>query len=159
MPQNRLHQKMVNTTIANFFAIVLQCYSTILTLELYCNSILKYIYIYIYIYFIPFLSHHLWLSHSLNSVLIVSLSFSLSLSSLLMLFASIGVSWVKWWIGMVGCGLWVLDLGWSGRFSGYFLGWLCGFDVFWVFSGLISVSWPHGSSSDRCVFGIFFCIL
>ena len=24
MPQNRLHQKMVNTTIANFFAIVLQ---------------------------------------------------------------------------------------------------------------------------------------
>ena len=99
---------------------------------MYCNSILKKIYIYIYIYFIPFLSHHLWLSHSLNSVLIVSLSFSLSLSSLLMLFASIGVSWVKWWIGMVGCGLWVLDLGWSGRFSGYFLGWLCGFDVFWV---------------------------
>ena len=119
---------------------------------MYCNSILKIL----YIYFIPFLSHHLWLSHSLNSVLIVSLSFSLSLSSLSMLFASIGVSWVKWWIGMVGCGLWVLDLGWSGRFSGYFLGWLCGFDVFWVFSGLISVSWPHGSSSDRCVFGIFF---
>ena len=28
------------------------CYSTILTLELYCSSILK-IYIYIYIYFIP----------------------------------------------------------------------------------------------------------
>ena len=76
---------------------------------------------------------------------------------------------------VMGYGLWVLDLGWSGHFFGYFLDWSCGFDVFWVFSGLIDVSWVklwskwlwcfsryflgwlvyHRSSSDQCGFDVF----
>ena len=42
MAQKRLHQKIVNPTIAKFFVIVLQCNSK---LELHCSSILKKIYI------------------------------------------------------------------------------------------------------------------
>ena len=38
MPQNRLHERMLKQTIANFLQ---QCYSAILKLELYCSSILK----------------------------------------------------------------------------------------------------------------------
>ena len=70
-------------------------------------------------------------------------------------FASIGVSWVKWWIGMVGCGLWVTGFGFG-------LIWM----FFWVFSWVDHVAstfsryflgWSvyHESSSDRCGFDIF----
>ena len=43
-------------------------------------------------------------------------------------FAPIGVSWVKWWIGMVGRG-YFLGIFWHGGpwvFSGYFLAWWIG---------------------------------
>ena len=88
-------------------------------------------------------------THSLNSVLLISLSFSLSLSSLLMLFAPMGSMWLRWVCSDVGVvcsdrcimgqvvdrhgGPWVMGFG----FFGFGLIWA----FFWVFSGLINVSW------------------
>ena len=86
MAKKRVHQKMVKLTIANFFA---KCYSTILKLELYCNTILKKKYI---LYSTDsFLSFHSLLSSLFRPNTISSLS-SFSVGS--------GV-WV------VGCGSWL----------------------------------------------------
>ena len=106
-------------------------------------------------------------THSLNSVLLVSLSFSLSLSSLSMLFALMGSMWFRWVCSDVGVvcsdrcimgqvvdwhgGPWVMGFGFgliwaffwvnhvASMFSRYLLGWLV----------------YHGSSSDWCGFDIF----
>ena len=99
-------------------------------------------------------------THSLNSVLLVSLSFSLSLSSLSMLFALMDSMWFRWVCSNVGVvcsdrcimgqvvdrhgGPWVMGFGFG-------LIWA----FFWVFSGLImwllrflGIFWV-----DQCIMG------
>ena len=117
-------------TIAKKFAIVLQCNSTCrIALSHNCKKKKHY--------FIPFLSHLLWLSHFLNSVLLVYISFRFlplpfpSLSAICSNgfdMASMGLLWcgcgllrsvyhgsgggLAWWA--MGYGFWIwVDLGWS----------------------------------------------
>ena len=91
-------------------------------------------------------------THSLNSVLLVSLSFSLSLSSLSMLFALMDSMWFRWVCSNVGvvcsdrCIMGqVVDRHGGPWVMGFRFGLIWAF--FWVFFGLIM--WL------RCFLGIF----
>ena len=137
MAQKRVHQKMVNLTIANFFAIVLQYNSKVrIVLEHYSKKNIN-IYIYIFYSIDSFLSLHSLLS-SLFSLLysdpntISSLS-SFSLPSLLGPVFGLLVVVCGWVVGLVfglwvtawvnsGCGFWHGCGLWSGSVFGSWLG-------------------------------------